>query len=367
MKLSCEQKDLQSALSLVQKAINPQNTLPILGNVLLKAEGQKLYLSATNLETAITTSFSAAVENEGEITVPAKIFSSYVGFLPNEKIALTLLDGETVSLETKNSKTKIKGISSEEFPAIPSVEKEVKFSLPREELKKAIDQVAFCCATSTTRPVLSGVYFWGREKDLRLVATDSYRLGEKKMVLSKPLEKELKSIVPSRAMQELEKILASSEEKTAEITFSENQILCEIGKTRLISRLIEGKFPEYSQIIPKTSKTGAECAVEELVLGTKRVGLFARENNNNVRLSFTPKGIGITTDATEIGTEESQMDAVVQGEECSIALNGQYFLDILQCLEGEKAQIEVEGKLSPVVVKPKDTKGFVHVIMPLKA
>ncbi len=369
MKLVCRQKQLLESLSLVQKAINPQNTLPILGNVLLHAEGQKLYLSATNLEIAITTYIPCEVKNEGKITVPAKILVSYIGYLKDEDIEIVLEDGGTLYLHSTRSKTRIKGISSEEFPVIPTVEKEETFVLPREELKNAIEGVVFCSSSSTTRPVLSGVYIWGKEKEVRFVATDSYRLGEKVLELKgKTFAQELKNIVPSRTMQELVRILSSAKEDVVEIVSSKNQILFQVGNTKLISRLIEGKFPDYVQIIPKAHKTQANMLISEFILGIKRVGIFAKENNNNIRFTFAKqsKTVVITTDATEIGSDESEVEAEVSGEDNTVALNGQYFLDVLQNIHEEKALVEIEGKLSPIVIKPEKEKGFTHVIMPLK-
>lgn len=368
MKLTCQQKDFFEALTLVQKAINPQNTLPILGNVLLKAEGQKLYLSATNLEIAITTSISADIKNEGKITIPAKILVSYVGYLKEGEIKLVLEDGETIFIQAVGSKTKLKGISPEEFPVIPVVEKEEYFSVSSEALKKSIEEVVFCCAGTTTRPVLSGVYFWGKDTTLHLVATDSYRLGEKKITLSgKNSIKDLKNIIPSRTMQELVRILGSSKEKEVEVISSKNQILFQIGTTKLISRLIEGKFPEYTQIIPSSYKIKAKISRDELILGIKRVGLFARENNNNIKVSFKKTGsVELTTDATEIGSEESEIAAEVSGENTEVALNGQYLLDVLQSIDTKTVYIQTEEKLSPVVIKPEKEEDYVHVIMPLK-
>jgi len=367
MKLICQQKQLLEGLFTVQKAINPHNTLPILGNILLKAEGQKLYLTATNLEIAITTSLPAEVKNEGKITIPAKILVSYIGFLKEGEVEFAVEDGSTLAIKAQGSKTKLKGIAAEEFPPIPLVEKEESFTLETNTLKEAIEAIVFCCATSTTRPVLSGVYFWGKGSELRLVATDSYRLGEKIISLSeKTFSEELKSIVPARTMQEFARILAGTKEKEAEVIASKNQILFRVGLTELTSRLIEGKFPEYLQIIPTTSKTTALVSISELALGIKRVGLFARENNNNIRFLFAPKKVQITTDATEVGSEESEIEAEVEGEENQIALNGQYLLDILQTLSGEKAQVKIEGKLSPVVIFPEKPSGLTQVIMPLK-
>ena len=368
VKLSCEQPHLLEALNIVQKAINSQSTLPILGNVLLKAEGQKLHLVGTNLEIAISTSFSAEIQNEGSITIPAKILVNYINFLKEGKIELSLDGGDTLLLKAEGVNTKLKGLPPEEFPVIPVVEKEEAFTLSAEVLKKAIDETVFCASSSSTRPVLSGIYLWGKEGTIKIVATDSYRLGEKTIPLEKKkFETELKQIIPARTMQELSRILTAAKKgKEVEVICSKNQILFKFDGTELISRLIEGTFPEYAKIIPDEAKTKIQAPVEELILGIKRVGIFARENNNNIKFKFVSGKIHITTEATEVGNEESEIPAKTKGPENEIALNGQYFLDILQNLEEEEVNLEVEEKLAPVMIRPTKEKGLIHVIMPLK-
>lgn len=367
MKFSCEQKDILPALSVVQRAINTHNTLPILANFCCEASGNRIYVSATNLEISITTSFPANVENEGKITIPAKMFVSYVGLLKKGEMSISLEDGNTLCITSEGSKTKLKCTSADDFPPIPSVEKEESFTLPTGDLKKSIEEIVFACSSSTTRPVLSGVLLWCQKSSAIFAATDSYRLGEKKISLEdKKFENEIKSIIPARTMQELSRILGSVEEKEVEIICSQNQILFKVGKIEFISRIIEGKFPEYSQIIPNQSHTSCTVDISELILAIKRVGLFARENNNNIRCTLSPQQITITTEKTEIGTEEAKVSCEGQGDELQFALNGQYLLEALQSIDEPKVRIQTEGKLSPVVIKPEQKDDVLHVIMPLK-
>ena len=277
MRVVCTQKDLNIALDIVNKAISPNVTLPVLNNILIKAIGKKLQFSATNLEIAIRFSIDADVRNEGSITVPAKLISSYVNLLDDDKVEVRLDEGLTLALKTKSSETKIKGIAAEEFPLIPTVEKEHSFTLPAQVLAEAMGQTVFSAAVNTTRPVLSGVFFKVDKDTLKLVATDSYRLAEKIIKLTPKAEKEIECIVPARTLLELEKVLMGNFSKEGvEVNISKNQILFKVGDFELTSRLIEGKFPDYEKIVPKATRTKLTAHSAKLNMATKRVNLFAR-------------------------------------------------------------------------------------------
>lgn len=367
MRVICEQKDLLSALHIAGKAVSGNNTLPILGNILLKAEGQKLYFAATNLEIAITYWLSTEVKNEGSITIPAKLLTSYVSLLPGGLVEMAIDEGNSISLKSGSSKTKIKGISSEEFPVIPVVEREYTIEVSGKELRQAIEQVVFAAATVSTRPVLSGVFFRAAGDELRLAATDSYRLAERKVKLAKPIEGELKIIVPARTVQELARLISDEHEIVTIIT-SPTQILAKIGNIELTSRVIDGQFPDYQQIIPKSHKTKVATKISDLTQAIRRVALFAKENNNNnIKFSFTAGGnIGLTTDITQIGVEEAEIPGTTEGEENRVALNADFVLDVLSVLGTEEAEMLIESKLAPVVIMPKGKTEYTHIIMPLK-
>lgn len=367
MKLSCSQKDLTFALNVVSLAVNASTTLPVLNNILLKAADKKLFLSATNLEIAINFAIPAEVKNEGSITVPAKLITHYVSFLTNKEMEMKVEDRLTLSLTSKSSQTKIKGISPEEFPVIPKIERESTIEIPAKILADAIDCTIFSAATSGTRPVLSGVYFHIEKDVLKMVATDSFRLAEKKIKLTKKVEQPVDCIVPVRTLLELGRILGMKEkEEMVIVNISKNQILFEIEGIELTSRLIEGKFPDYEKIIPRATKTKLQASAGELSLVTKRVSLFAKENNNSIKLAATNDGkLQIATDETSIGEEKAEVDVTVQGENNKVALNSQYLLDVLARLKDE-VSIEMDEKLTPIVVKPTKKDDYLYIIMPLK-
>lgn len=367
MKLVCAQADLEQAVNIVNKAITPNTTLPVLNNILLKAEDKKLHFAATNLEVAIQFFIPAEVKSEGSITVPAKLLSSYVALLRDEKVEITLKDGDTVEITSASSNTKMKGINSNEFPVIPKIEKESTFKVETRVLEEAINQTAFAASTNTSRPVLSGVLFDVSKDILKVVATDSYRLAEKTITLKEKTNLDIECIVPARTVMEMGKILSRVESDHVELSVSKNQILFVVGDIQLMSRLIEGKFPPYEKVVPKERKTKLEVLDEALANVVRRVSLFARENNNSIKLSATNDGkLTITTDETRVGEEKAELDVKIEGENNKIALNAQYLLDVLNYIKSESVFVEIDDKLSPAVVRPAKEQGYVYIIMPLK-
>ena len=367
MKLFCAQKDLSYAIDIVNKAISPNNTLPVLNNILIKAEGKKLYFSSTNLEIAISCLIDADIRSEGSITVPAKLLSSYISLLTDEKIELNLLEGFNLAINSSSASTKIKCISADEFPLIPKIEKGQEFFIKVDEFYRSINETVFSASSNTSRPVLSGVLLTSWEKGIKLVATDSYRLSEKSIKLEKPLSEDVYCIVPARTMMELSKVISKAQGKEVKVNISKNQILFTVDGVELISRLIEGKFPEYEKIIPKESKTKLEVSVEDFSLVLKRVSLFARENNNSIKLSATNDGkLLVSSEETKVGEEKAEVLIKIEGENNKISLNSQYLLDVLTYIGDDKVSIILNDKASPAVIKPVKDDNYVYIIMPLK-
>lgn len=367
MKVVCDQNKLNFALEVVSKAVTPNNTLPILNNILIKASGKKLFFTGTNLEIAINFFIQAEVVNEGQITVPAKLLTSYINLLEDKKVELKVEEGFVLSIKTNTSQTKIKGLSSNEFPVIPKIEKENTFNIQAGVLGDAINSTVFSAAVTPTRPVLCGVLFKGEKDTIRLVATDSYRLAEKKIKPEKKIEHPFEYIVPLKTLIELWKILSMKYEKEIiEIQVSKNQIMFLVDSLELISRLIEGRFPDYEKIIPRATKTKIQVETSRLTLATRRVSLFAKENNNNIKISATNDGkMHITTDETRVGEEKAELDIKISGENNKVAINSQYLLDVLNHIENS-VSIEMDEKLTPVTVRPVKGEDYTYIIMPLK-
>jgi len=367
MKIACTQRDLDYALNVVNKAINPNNTLPVLNNVLFQAKDKKVLFSATNLEIAISCSIDADVKAEGAITIPAKLITSYVSLLTDEKVEMSTVESGDLQVKSSSSNTKIKCINAEEFPLIPKIERGKFFTVKIDSFFEAINETVFSASLNTSRPVLSGVFMVLEGNVLKMVATDSYRLAEKTLTVNNESKENFSCIVPARTMIELAKILSKAGEKEVRIDYATNQVLFSVGSIELISRLIEGKFPDYAKIIPSGKKTSVEVSVEQLSLVLKRVSLFARENNNSIHFSVSTDGkLDISSDETKVGEEKAELLVKCDGENNKISLNAQYLLDVLTYISDEKVDIIINDKESPAMVKPVKSEGYVYIIMPLK-
>lgn len=367
MKLTCKQVDLALALLLVNRAVSPNNTLPVLNNVLLKAEGKKVSLYATNLEIAISSCFDADIENEGSLTVPSKIFTSYVSLLEDRNVELSVRNGNTLVISSPGSETRMKGISSEEFPHIPKIETPDVLKLPVKPILEALDLVVFAASTNISRPVLTGIFWQVLGKKVKLAATDSYRLSEKQFELSKDLGMELSFILPSKTAQELQKVLENSKDENMEVKVGKGQIQFKVDGVELVSRMIEGNFPDYEKILPKETKTKASLSTEDFLLGLKKVSVIVRENSNNVKIRFEKGKLLIFSDETQVGQGATEISAEnVEGETLESALNVQYLLDVLGHIKDPKVHFGLNDGLSPVMVTPAKPSGYLHIIMPLK-
>lgn len=367
MRLTCAQRDLANALIITNQAVDLNNTLPILNNVYLKAEGQKLYFLGTNLEIAISYWINAEIKNEGEITIPSKLFTSYVNYLNSrDTLQIALDEGGNFCINTSSSKTKIKGIPSSDFPKIPVVEKEGGFKISSHDLSRIINQVAFTASLNSTRPILSGVYFTLSKNQLEAVATDSYRLSEKQVTVTQA-SGDLSCIIPVKTLHQIGVILSIMKQvEEVEVVVSKNQILFIVGDVKITSRLIDGQFPNYKQIIPKGSKTKVNLRVSELTSALKQINLFAKENNNKIIFNFTKDSIKITTDSTQYGEGEVVLSVKGDVEINEIALNSQYILDVLGALGSDEVVMGVENKVSPAVFQPVNDSHYTYIIMPLK-
>lgn len=368
MKVTCRQKDLAFALHLVNRAVSPNTTLPVLNNILIKAEGKHLYFSATNLEVAMTYFIEVEVFNEGAITIPAKLITNYVSLLNDDEVEIKLEEGLNLSIKTPTSHTKIKGIDYSEFPIIPEVNKGIEFTVDSDVFETAINQTGFAASTNVSRPVLTGLLFKLDKNSLSMVATDSYRLSERMLSLKGSVSDPIDCVVPAKTVMELGKILGAFEDKDVACQVTKNQVLFSVGNLRIISRLIDGNFPDYKKIIPTSSKTHVKVNIQEFVLAVRKVSLFVQETNNNVKISVTNNGkLIVSTDETQIGEGTAEVDVEIEGENNKIALNAQYLLDVLGHIKGDKIDFELDNKLSPVTIRPvKKEANFTHIIMPLK-
>lgn len=374
MKIFSLQENLKQGLALVGHVAGKNINLPILNNVLIKAEAGKIRLVATNLEIGIISTIRGKIETEGSFTVNAKIMSDCIGLLPNKKIGLNQKENELL-VDCENYQAKIKGQSAEEFPLIPEVDKKNYFSAEANAVKNAISQVIFATLLSETRLELSGVLFTFSGNSLTIAATDSYRLAEKKIQIKSTSDEEKKIIVPAKTLQELLRVLSVNldgevEENNKEIKFyiSDNQILFTYGSTELVSRLIEGQYPDYQQIIPLSSQTKIIIDRQELIRAVKMASLFSKTGINDVNLDFPlGKNLAVVSSVSgQTGENITNLEAKVAGNENSIVVNYRYLLEGLNNIEKETVKIEVIDGNTPCLIRPEQDESYLYIIMPIK-
>jgi len=373
MKILCTRENLSLALSLTSGIANKNINLPVLNNVLIKAEEQKVELIATNLELAIVAQLRAKVEQPGSFTVPAKTLYDFVNLLSGEQVELCLKENELEVVCGKSS-TKIKGTPAEEFPVVPTVGEGSGYLLESEDFKRGLDQVVQSSAKNDIRPELAGVLFdfnEGKEGSLVMAATDSYRLAEKKVKLVQGGEKK-KNIVPARTAQEINRVLSLTKnieaEKNVRVILSDNQIVVRYNDVELISRLVEGQYPDYTQIIPKEFKSTAEFSTNQIIKEVKAASLFTTMGVNAVTFEIKPEKsvIAISSASAQAGEHKSELSAETSGEEGSILLNHRYVLDGLNNFASNTCELKIVNSDSPCVFSPKDDDSYLYIVMPIR-
>lgn len=373
MKIISLQENLKQGFFTVGRIAGKNNNLPILNNILIKAEKGNIKFITTNLEIGIVSTVRGKIEIEGSFTVDSKIITDYISLLPNKKVCLELKDKELI-IDSENYKTKIRGQSAEEYPLIPEVEKDVCFSADAVEFKKALSQVIFAVSTSESRLELSGVLFNFSKNNLVIAATDSFRLTEKKIKLKKYNDGEKKIIIPAKTLQELLRILSgggeiiNNEEKEINFYISENQILFTYGLTELISRLIEGQYPDYEQIIPNSLKTTSRINRAELIRAVKAASLFSKIGINDINIDFPAnknKAV-ISAVSSQTGENITEIEAVVKGDDNSVVINYKYLLDGLNNMDCETVDVEVIDNNTPCIIKPEGGEDYIYIIMPIR-
>ncbi|NQT49142.1 DNA polymerase III subunit beta [Candidatus Kuenenbacteria bacterium] len=374
MKLTCLQENLNFGLQTTGHLVNKNINLPILNNVMLEAKDGSLRLASTNLEIGISCVVRCKVEKEGLFTVDARLLSEYVNLLANDQVNMELLADDFLKVACLNSKTKIKGIAADDFPVIPKIDKEKPFKVKISDFKKAISQVIFSVSTSETRPEISGVFMSFNKiakGKLLMVGTDSYRLAEKAVNLEENQE-EQDVIVPLKTLQEVLRILNNLKDQAnavedLEIYISENQILFTCDSIELISRLLEGQYPDYKQIIPTETKTKAVCSTSELTKAIKKVALFSKTGIFDINLVFeAQKGLTVQATNTQVGESKTDVDVEFTGETNDTTLNYRYLLDGLNNIDTSEVEISLVDNNLPCLIKPKDGSDYLYIVMPIK-
>lgn len=368
MKLSVTQENLNRALSVVGRVAGSRTPLPILNNILIKTDKNRLLLAATNLEIAITQHIGAKVEQEGSITVPARLLAEFISNLPKSNIEIEA-EGTKLHISAGPYDSTIHGMPPDDFPALPEIKDGRKLSVSAIRLKRAITQTAPVVSRDETRPILTGILLHSAGKTLTLVATDGYRLAERRI---DKLEEEVKAIVPAQTMQDVVRVMPE-ETELVDLLFDDNQVRFLLGNIEITSRLIDGNFPDYQQLIPQKNDTSAVLLKEDFIRVTKIASLFARESGGSVTIKADPQSnrLQIHSVASQLGENTSSADARVSGEG-QVTLNSRYVLEALGCIDEDEVSFAFSGKLSPCVLSgvknsKKSNPNYLHIIMPLKS
>lgn len=367
MKFSCLQENLSRGLQTVMHAVPAKSSLPILSNVLIETEKGRLKLSATNLETAITTYVGGSIEEEGSITVPARLLKDFISNLPPGTINAQVKD-EIFVISSKTTKSKLNGSNPKDFPELPEFPKKAKnLSIDPGLLNEVIGVVAFASGIDTSRPIFTGIYMDYSKEKLVVTATDGFRLSEKTIKMKGDVE-DFRVVIPAKTLVEVAKTFsASSEPVEFALDQSENLALFKSEDTLIATRILDGDYPDYKKIIPSEHIVKATFETSEFSEAVKLTDIFAKEGNSTIKIRFDPEGkIKITSLSEETGQHESNIPAEIEGELIEIAFNSKYLLDFLNNVKSEKIDFSSNGNISPCTFIPDSQKDFVHIIMPVQ-
>lgn len=377
MKIICTQENLNKALNIVGKIVNKNTTLPILNNVLLKTDKKGLKLFSTNLEIAVNYWIGGKIEEEGEITVPTRLFANFVSNLPNGNVEIKTRE-DMVNIKCDGHKINIKGVDAREYPLSPKIEAEPFVKIKSNIFKEALTQVFPSISVSESRMEITGVFIdFGNIKDgsMTLVATDSYRLAEKTIEVGKEnVNKEAlqiignvnSMIIPRATVQELMRDLGEGDE-TLEIIISDNQAVFNFGNASVLSRLIEGNYPDYKGVMPAKFSATAYINVRDILNAVRLSGFLSASSNNSVKFKLeSGNKIEISSEANEIGNNNSKIDAKISGNELEVVYNYKYLLDGLNSISGDEAVLEMNESIASVLKSSVDGS-FVYIIMPIRS
>lgn len=373
MKVSCLQENLYRGLQIVRSSIGKESSLPILSTILLKTDDGALSLNATNLEIGVHYVVRGKIDEQGSIAIDAKTFTDYIGLLPKEKIDIETFEDGRVSIKCHNFSTKIRGMSPEDFPIIPTLEKKDSISCSVVDLKSAIASTIFTVSQNEARPELSGLLFHINVTDgvLFLAGTDAYRLGEKKIKVQTTLTQDCDVILPVKTLQELLRIMQYGVGGTIDMYITESHVLFISEGVELFSKRIQGTYPDYTQIIPKQFSTSIRVDRAELIQAIKASSIFSKSGVFDVQIKCTPTQEGrgtlsaFSSNAT-VGENTAVLDVEYEGSANEVLLNYKYFLDGLQTINEETLFFGIVDSTSPCVIRPLENKEYLYLVMPIR-
>lgn len=362
MWFTCEKNILQEAINTVQKATSSKTTYPILEGILIKAVDKKVILTATDLDLGIETYIDADVHKKGSIVLNSKLFGEFIRKLPNDSITFKV-ENNNACITCQKSEFAIVGNDPSEFPQLPSINENSMYELPQDLLRNMIRQTIFAIAQDEIRPILTGVLFEVRDEVLNFVALDQFRLAYKTCNIGS--KNNISAVIPGKTLNEISKILEPSSD-VVKITFTPNHILFNLGSTKIISRLLDGEFMNYRQILPDEYKTRVKVKTSEILDSIERASLLSREGRTNLVTFEIKDGNMVITSNSQMGKVYEEVNIELEGENLKIRFNARYFLDVLRIIDSEEIYLEFSTNVSPCLVKKADSKDYIYLVLPVR-
>ncbi len=364
MRFICPQKLLMHGISIVQKSVSTKTTLPILKGIFVEASTNKLRLIGTDLEIGIESSVEAEVIEEGSVVVDARLFGEIIRKLPDADIEFTLLEGNHLKIQCENSEFNILSLSAADFPELPVIEEEEAYQIPQELFRNMIKQTVFSTSQDESRPILTGVLMEIEKDLLNMVALDGYRLALRKGRIDASYN--YKVVIPAKTLNEVSRIMNLDDEEPIHIVITENHTLFTIGNTRLISRLLEGEFINYKQILPKEHKSRVKISTRNLLNSIERASLLAKEGKNNLVKFIIKDEVMIITSNSELGKVHEEIPIALEGADLEIAFNSKYFIEALKVIDDEDVYLDFTTNISPGILKPVSNDNYVYLVLPVR-
>ncbi|MEG1004027.1 DNA polymerase III subunit beta [Clostridium sp.] len=359
----CEKQKLQEGISIVQKAITGKSTMSVLEGIYINVTKDGLTLIGSDMDVSIETKVDADVMEEGKIVIDAKIFGEIIRKLPSSEIKIETLENDTVQITCEKSVFNVVYMNADEFPELPKLNQDMKVEVPQNILKNMIKSTSFAIAQDETRPILQGVLFEIKDKNLNLVALDGYRLAIRNEYLDSDIN--IEKVIPGKTLNEVSKILEDVND-LVEINFTNNHILFNLNKTRIISRLLEGKFVNYKSLLPQEHKLTVTVKKQDLQNGIERASLMAKDGNNNlIKLEIQDEAVIITSNS-QLGKVREEVLINLQGEKIQIAFNSRYLIDVLKNFEEDEVILEMTSSVSPCIIKAKEADNYKYLVLPVR-
>lgn len=363
MKFRCEKSKLQEAISIAQKAVTGKSSMPVLEGIYIEAENNGITLIGTDTDLSIETKLEGIIEERGKVVVDSKLFGEIIRRLPNDEVEIATIENNSIEINCQKSTFNLLHMNAEDYPSLPQIDGDMIFPISQNVLKNMIRGTIFAIAQDETRPILTGVLFEVKDKKLNMVALDGYRLALRNEFLD--TDYTVASVIPGKTLSEVAKILEDSDE-IVNITFTTNHILFNLGKTKVVSRLLEGEFIKYESIIPNEYNLSVTVKRSEILNCIERASLMAKEGNTNlIKLNIQDDNLVITSNS-QLGKVREELNILLQGQPLQIAFNSKYLIDMFKIMEEDEIVMEFSSSVSPCIVKNKNADNCTYLVLPVR-